>query len=116
MALGRKRVYCKRIDTSSTNIPTAFSSASTSKVITGLGSLGFEHFKILNDTSSRLAITLTDVDSGVPDSSTTVNTSQDFIASTSTEFKDDIWVYDTVYIRSDTGSAITSGIVVLEFW
>ena len=116
MALGRKRVYCKRIDTSGVNIPTSFSSGTDSMVITGLGGKGYEHFKILNDTSSRLAITLTDVDSGVPNSDPAVNTAQDFIASTSTEFKDDIWVYDSVYIRSDTGSAITSGIVVLEFW
>jgi hypothetical protein len=111
-----KRIYSKYIDSASTNIPTTFGSGSTSKVITGIGGQGYTHLKVFNDTGSRIALCITDADAAVPSSSNSTNTSQDYIASTSTEFKDDIAVYDTIYIRSDSGSSITSGIVVIEVW
>lgn len=111
-----KRLKLIYIDCSSSNPPTSFSSAATSLKATGLAGLGYKHMKVVNETGSRIAITLTDADAATPSSSTTTNDSQDIISATTTEFKDFIHVYDKLYIRSDSGSAITSGIIAIEFW
>ena len=104
------------LNTSSTNIPTTYGTGAGSLVLTGVGGEGYSHMKIVNETSSRIAIALAAKDDAVPDSSTSTNTNQDIVSATSTEFKDDIHIYDKVYLRSDSGSAITSGIVAVVLW
>jgi hypothetical protein len=110
------RVYSFRIDASSSNIPTTYSSASTSLITTALGAIGHTHIKISNETDSRIAICNTDSDSGVPSSDPVTNPYQMYTPDNIIEWKDSLHIYSNIYIRSDTGSAITSGILVIEVW
>lgn len=110
------RIKLAYINAASTNIPTTFGTGASSLILTDVGGQGFGHMKIVNETSSRIALCLTDKDSGTPSSSTSTNPSQDIVSATSTEFKDDIHIYDRVFLRSDSGSAITSGIVAVVLW
>lgn len=111
-----KRLKTIYIDASGSNIPTTYGSGATSLKATGLGGLGYRAYKVLNSTTARIAISFTDADASTPDSSTTTNESQDFIAASTVEMKDFFHVYDKLYIRSDSGSAITTGIIAIEFW
>lgn len=111
-----KRLKLAYINAASTNIPTTYGTGASSLILTDVGDKGYRHIKIVNETSSRIALCLTDKDSGTPDSSTSTNDSQDIVSATSTEFKDDIHLYDRVFLRSDSGSAITSGIVAVVLW
>lgn len=114
---GKKRILTKYIDTASSNVPTSFATAATSKVVTGLGGAGYTKMKIINTSAGRLAFCLTDADSAgtAPSSSTTDNTSQFFVREDSTEIIDDLHIYDTLFVRSDTGGAISSGLVIITF-
>lgn len=110
------RNYALRIDFASSTAPTAFSAASTSLKATGLTQYNFTALKIINQSTSRIAICLTDKDSGVPSSSTTGLHTSIYCPDQFVEYKDGIHIYDYLYLRSDTGSTITSGIVIIEFW
>lgn len=113
---GAARIKSFYVNAATTNIPTSYGSGSDSKILTALGELGFNHIKIVNETASRIAICLTNTDAAVPSSSNSANTSQNYTSSTSTEFLDDLHIYDVIYLRSDSGAAITSGIVAIEVW
>ncbi len=110
------RAYSFRIDASTSNIPTTYSSASTSLITSALGAIGYTHIKVSNETSGRIAICNTDADSGVPDSDPVTNPFQMYTPDNIIEWKDSLHIYSNIYIRSDTGSAITSGIVIIEVW
>lgn len=109
---GENRPKTFYIDTSVNNVPTTYNSTANSKVVTGLGGLGFRHMRVLNETLSRIAIVLTDSASAVPSNK---NGSEFVFSAATTDWKDDLHIYDTCYLRSDSGSAITSGIITLEF-
>lgn len=111
-----KRLKLIYIDASSSNVPTTFGSGATSLKATGLGGLGYRAYKVLNNTTARIALCLTDADAATPDSSTSTNDSQDIVAASTVEMKDFFHVYDKLYIRSDSGSAITTGVIAIEFW
>jgi hypothetical protein len=104
-----------KVDSSSTNIPTSFDhTASGSLALTGIAYAA--HLCIVNRSTSRIAYNYT---WGNPTTNpTTVDGyldgkgSGDFVA----VIKDDIKVSSCVYLMSDTGSAITSGIVTVETW
>ena len=110
------RVKSVRIDTSSSNVPTTYGSGSTSLKITGVSGQGYSHLRIGNETTARIAITTTHSDAGVPSSDPVANSEQMYCCSTSTEFRDDLSLFDYVYIRSDSGSAISTGIITIEVW
>lgn len=115
-AEAKNRRMSFRVDASSTNIPTSYSAASGSLLTSSLGALGFTHLKVLNETTSRIAVCNTDVDSGVPGSNPVTNPYQMYVSDEFVEFNDGQHVYACIYLRSDTGSAITSGVVVVEVW
>lgn len=110
------RVFSVRIDSSITNIPTTYDATANSLVISSLGGLGFYHIKILNETTSRIALCNTDADSGVPDSDPITNPHQMYVSDEMAEWRDGQHLYSHLYIRSDTGSTITDGVLVIEVW
>lgn len=109
-------VVSYRIDSSVNNIPTTYASTSDSLITSELGARGFYHIKILNETTSRIAICNIDSGLGVPSSDPVTNRNQMYVSDEMAEWRDSQHIYSSIYIRSDTGSAITSGIVVIEVW
>jgi len=117
-----KNFLSKYIDASGTNIPTSYGSGSDSKIMTGMANTGYRHLRVLNKTAGRVALCfVADKNASVPSSSNSANTAQHYVpepssGNTTVDFVDEICVFDSLYIRSDSGSAITSGVVVVELW
>lgn len=104
-----------KIDSSSVNIPTGFDYTNASSlVMTGISYA--QHLIIVNLTSSRIAYNFssgvstanpTTIDGYVPGKG-----ASDFVGIA----KDDVQDSSCIFIKSDTGSAISSGLVQIEVW
>lgn len=103
-----------KIDSATNNIPANFSTAAGSLALSGITRA--QGIAIVNYTTSRLRVNYTHgstasaptvVEGYVPPRGTA-----DFAASA----KDNLLISSTVYIASDTGSPITSGVVTIEVW
>jgi hypothetical protein len=111
--LERRTIKAALVNAASTNIPTAFSTAAGSKVLTGIAR--GRAISIVNYTDTMLGVNYTHTDP------TTAPTEvegfvppkgeQDFAAST----KDGVQMTGQIYIQS-MGAAITSGNVTIEVW
>lgn len=112
--LPSNRVKSKKLDLSSSNLPTDFSSGAASKYLTGCGSRSYRHLWITNTSAGRIAVVTTDSSASVPVLAS--NTDILYVEAGTVAVFDDIDVMDNVYICSTTGSAITSGIVVAQVW
>ena len=97
-----------RVDASTSNIPTSFSSGATSQVITGV--LRVRSVLIDNRSSSEIAINCSTGATVVP--ADTANTNM-YVAGTSQIAIDDALTGGTCYIRSMTGSPISTGTLVI---
>lgn len=73
----------------------------------GLGGLGYRRVKCINESAQRIAFMLTDSDASTPAASNSSNTNQNYVSATTSEWVDDIHIYDKLYVRSDGGSSIT---------
>jgi hypothetical protein len=104
------RVKSLAINAASTNIPTTFSTGATSLVMTALEDKGYSQIAILNDTSSNISLVCTDQDAATPDSS---STEQIYCTRGSATVINEFSVFSRLFIRSVSGSAITSGNVYI---
>lgn len=105
--------HSQRIDSSSTNIPTAFSSASTSKLANITGVLGPKILCVDNRSAVEVAVNCSGATSNtVPSDSASSNV---YVNATQAACFDSPMVKGTCYIRS-MGSAISSGIVVVTLF
>lgn len=101
-----------QIVASTNNIPTAFSSAAGSVIVTnGLLRFRYHHVAIINETSSEISFVCSN--SGVPASTTNTRV---FIPANTSFVADSFVVGDSAYIQSESGSAISSGQVEVQFW
>lgn len=113
----KKAILSKYVDAASVNIPTSYGTGANSKIMTGMAAKGYSKFKVINNTDSRIALCfVADKNASAPSSSNSTNTSQDYIIEQTAEVKDFFAVFDALYLRSDTGSIITTGLVIVEFW
>lgn len=107
-----KTVKAVKITASSSNIPTAFSTASTSLVVTGIARA--DVLTIVSTCTDRLAINYT------AGSETSAPTNVDLYipAAAASGFAgyvlDNCQLSSTIYIKSDTGAAISSGVVTIS--
>lgn len=104
----RAAIFSVRVNAASTNIPTAFSTSSASRVLTGVRNL--RAILIDNRTSSEIAINCQATSAAAPSDTAFTNM---YVAGTSQIAIDDAFLNDTCYIRSMTGSAITTGTFVI---
>lgn len=100
-----------KIDASVNNIPTSFGSGAGSLILQNISNA--KHIRVSNRTQGQIAIHYR--------GKTTPSSPLIYIAAAPAsgeviEFYDDIEVGPNVYIRSDTGSAITTGVVTVSVW
>lgn len=102
------------VDTSSSNLPTAYTTAATSLKLSGLPVSPERHFMLTNETAGRICCHV------VPGSVSSAPSSSDgteLCAPASTiKAWDVIPVHRGVFCRSGTGSTISSGTFMLEVW
>ncbi len=96
---------------STNNIPTAYSSAAGSKLVTGMNSLYYSHVMIFNETTSRIAWT-----SAGPNTTPSSSSIYGYCPGSTFCAWDDIKIFDSRYIQSDTGSSIRTGTVEINVW
>lgn len=101
------------VDTASSNLGVSYNSSSPQKAITGLKDKLYRKLLINNESSTRIALSITDKNMPVPSSSNSANTSQIYIPASSEKIIDDIYILDTIYLRAD-GSLISSGVITIE--
>lgn len=101
-----------KVDASSTNIPTSYGSGSGSKVTCGLSFAS--HIQIFNETSGRLALNLKTANGA--SAPTSANSIYVLPGTTSTVTVDDAKINNCIYMKSDTGSPISSGTVEFNVW
>lgn len=101
--------YSKRIDTSSSNIPTSFSSASTSKLANLTGLTSPKIIYIDNRSGTEVAVNCSSATGTVPSDTSANNIYVDTLTKV---VLDNPGTKADCYIRS-MGSAISSGIVVV---
>lgn len=107
-----------RVNSASDTIPTSFSTAAGSLVLSGIALA--RGLIIVNETNSRIAINYkTGSTTGAPSSGQS-NVDAYCPAAPSGTFSsvsiDNVDVSSTIYIKSDTGSTITSGLVYGWVW
>ncbi len=105
--MAKANVYTVRIDASATNIPTSFSTASTSKVLAGVRSM--VSILIDNRSATEVAVNCSAGPTTAPSDSTNNNI---YVATLQRWAIDNANLSGTCYIRS-MGSAITTGVVVI---
>lgn len=104
-----------KITCSSTNIPTGFSHAnSASLVLTGIAYA--VHLAVINETTSRIAINYTHGDSASSPTVVDAYVPAGGTGSFSAIALDELKLSSVVFIKSDTGSAISSGTVEIFVW
>ena len=91
------------------NIPTAFSTAAASLALQGISFA--ENLLVVNGAASALVL---NIDAGSPTSAPTTDNLR-VPASATVQFNN-VKLSSTVYVRSDTGSAISSGTVAFSCW
>lgn len=103
-----------KVDASTNNIPTAFSTAAGSLVMTGIA-LG-RHLAIINETQSRLQVNyVTGTDAATPTVATAYVPAA-AASSFSTLVLDDVQLESQLFIASDSGTAISAGTVEVMVW
>mgnify|MGYP003479587449 FL=1 len=108
-------VVSVKIDASATNVPTTYSTASTSRVLVttqrGVGLL------VDNRSASPIAVNCAHFNTSTAPSSdiTTVRTNL-FVPGNASLGVDNVGFSTQCFLRSDSGSAITSGIIVIHFF
>lgn len=99
----------------STNIPTGFShSSAASLVLTGIAYA--VHLAVINETTSRIAINYTHGDATSSPTTVEAYVPAGGASSFSAIALDELKLSSTVFIKSDSGSAISSGTVELFVW
>lgn len=116
MGVANRTNQAFRFDSSSTNVPTSPSTASTSSIVMSAIANG-QHLKICHESTSRVRVNWTHGSTSSAPSSSAYNdiipaaASGSFVCSN----YDDIQLSGTVYIWSD-GSAISSGLFYGSTW
>lgn len=105
------RILSAQITCSSNNVPTSFSTAAGSKILTGLANAGRLSLYILNETAQILGCVNTDDDSGTPSSS---STQKFYVPAFGFVILDSVKLYNNLFIQSEgtgtsSASAISSG-------
>lgn len=100
-----------KVDASVNNIPTSFGTGAGSLVLTDIKNV--KHMRVSNSTTGRLAIHYR---GKTTPSSALLYVSAAPASGEVIEFFDDIEIGPSVYIRSDTGAAITTGTVTVSVW
>lgn len=107
-----KTVKAVKVDASSSNIPTAFSTAATSLVVTGVSRA--DVFTIVNTCTSRLAVNYTHGSSDSAPTLVDLYIPAALTGSFSAIVLDNCQLSSTIYIKSDEASAISSGVVTIS--
>lgn len=108
-----------KIVCASNNIPTTPDATAGSLCFSGLMSnpankaIPYSHIEIINETAGRIKVFFVDQNGAVPSLS---NTQSIFVPATSIVFLDGVSILDSVYVASDTGSAIALATVELNIW
>ena len=105
-------MYSIKIDAAANTVPIAFDETAGSKVGTNLPASS--RLDVQNHTSHRLAITVADLQSA-PSST---GTNQLYVPPNGTITLDEFLISNrsVIYLRSDSGPAITSGIIIIQIW
>lgn len=115
-------MYASKIVASDNNIPTTYGTGAGSLLVSSLPSS--RQIEIINTCESVLVVSVgPPSDDQVPNSVITTNRKQLYIPAAPTGssagwVKDffSIRLGDRIYVRSDTGSAVTSGTVYINLW
>jgi len=105
-----------QVVSSSNNIPTAFSAAAGSKIMTSInaffGKSRIRNLQILNGTATNISWCTAAATETIPSSSTT---ERHIVLANGTQTLENVKLNDYIYIQSE-GSAISSGTVTLQVW
>lgn len=107
-----------KIDSSVNNIPTAPSASAGCRAFTGLlgnQPIPYSHIQVNNESAGRLLILILPANQPVP-SGDLSEVNGFYVVGETIQNLDGFNPLDTVYVISDTGSAISSGIVTLAVW
>lgn len=101
-----------KIDSSSTNIPSGFSTAAGSLVLTGIARA--DVLTIINETQSRIAVNYTTASTSSAPTLVDAYVPAAAASSFAGLALDSCQIASNIYIKSDTGSAISSGVVTVS--
>jgi hypothetical protein len=104
----------KTDDTSSTNLATTYSTASTSLLITGLGMVPKRRVEITNTSAGLICCHVSNPSTTAAPSSG--DGTELCVPSNGIKAWDDVPVQKNVYCRSASGSTISSGYLLIEVW
>jgi len=107
-----KTVKAVKIDASSTNIPTAFSTASASLVVTGIARA--DVLTVVSTCANRLAVNYTQGSVSSAPSSVDLYIPAAVTGSFAAVVLDNCQLSSTIYIKSDETSPISSGVVTIS--
>jgi len=104
------------INAATNNIPTTYGTGAGSLILNGSPAAG--QLTVINTTGSDISFSVTSLPGATPVDSTTTNTNQYIVVggSTSSHDKFKIATGDRVFIKSLSGSVITSGKVHVIVW
>lgn len=102
--------HSQRIDSSATNIPTAFAATSDSKLANITSIIGPKILCVDNRSAKEVAVNCSSVANTVPSDTASSNV---YVAATNAACFDNPGLKADCYVRSMAGSVISSGIVVV---
>ena len=100
-----------KIDTSSSTLPTSYTIAATSLKLSDVAYA--DHLMVINETGSRIAINAFTSDASNAPSN---GDGEVYCFGNGITAFDEIAVAQSLYVRSDSGSPITSGIITIMLW
>lgn len=119
MALNAPVPKCVKVDSSASNIPTTPSLAAGSLVFQNLmvnpgnQPVPYSHLQVINSIAGAIKLIFVEAGSPVPQANSTQGV---YVAGESSVWLDGVSILDDVYMISDTGSALSSGIVRINIW